>query len=128
MNKNHEIQDYPRTLVHKQEQLPFMTIIIIRGADTYYAWQPEYNIQTTGKTMEETILFVAAAMGSMISDPDYDYIHEEEDGNIFYDVPVPMLPEDYAIDLDGLAESMEELFNTEVSRDDLFFASATPRL
>ena len=129
MQKRQEIHDIPRHLVHNHAQMPFMTIIIIKEGDSrFHAWQPEYNICKTGCSMEEVILHISTTMGELIADEHYDYIHKEPDGNTYYDLPVPMLPEDYAQDMRALLEIMEELFDTGVSKEQVFFASAAPRI
>ena len=125
------IGDIPRYLAKSITDLPYMTIIVLRGTNgLYYAWQPEFNItEERMKTMDEAILSVATVMGELITSEEFDYLQSDQD-EIGYYVPIPLLPEDLAKDKPSLMEMLTAIFPSDEFPESphIFFASMPPMI
>ena len=120
-----------RVRVREGDLFPFATIVVFReGAAKYHAWQPEYNIALTARSMDSALDQIAKQIGELLADPEYDYLDVESGGDRVYYAPLTLSPEEIARFPGALAEMMSGNFGIRapIGVDQYHFVCVQPKI
>lgn len=119
-----------RICIREGGQFPLAAVVVCKEAAKYHAWQPEYNIALTARSMDSALDQIAKQIGELLADPEYDYLDVESGGDRVYYAPLTLSPEEILQNPKELREMMLGYFPSSVSIgvEQYYIACVRPKL